>query len=222
MKGMKTRRAVEATKGGPVGPRDDVPAEADVHITADSGREHLYCASIWPVHDENARVCGVGMALAEITERVAQLGRDRKMRALAIMAGKMAHHFNNILGGMVTRVDFAGQSSDVRVLRRCLNSTASGLQRATKLLDGLLAFAEADYRDADGETLAGIALKYIRDRHACSVQFSASCACRLLAPPTWSHGIPSPDKHGVEARSCLRRGTFASGRLLECFEKDGG
>ena len=50
---------------------------------------------------------------------------------------------------------------DPRVMRRSLDTTASGLQRATHLLDGRLAFAEADYRDADLADLKETVINYV-------------------------------------------------------------
>ncbi len=141
---------------------DGVPAEFELRRPAGDGTApQLHSASVWPIHDDAGEPCGAGVALFDIAARVEQLGRGRKMQALAIMAGKIAHHFNNILGGVVTRVDFARSSSDPRVLRRCLDSTAAGLQRATTLLDGLLAFAEADYRDADLADLKETVINYV-------------------------------------------------------------
>ena len=107
--------------------------------------------SIWPVYDEGF-CCGAALCFRDVSGSIRvheSLGQRRKMCALARMAGSLAHHFNNILGSVVTRIDFVRTSSDVRVLRRSLDSTAQALQRATGVLDGLLAFAEADHRDED-------------------------------------------------------------------------
>ena len=83
------------------------------------------------------------------------------MHALGMMAGNFAHHFNNILGGVVTSVDFAKHSNDTRVLKRTLHAAASSLQRATRLLDELLTFAEADHRDTDLADLTETVLHFV-------------------------------------------------------------
>ena len=92
-----------------------------------------------------------------------QLGQSRKMRALGTMAGKFAHHFNNILGSVVTSVDFAKQCSDMRIMRKTMHSVAGSLQRATTMLNELLAFAEADHRDTDLADLTETILHFAED-----------------------------------------------------------
>lgn len=126
-------------------------------------RVHFLAVSIAPVQDEVGNRMGASASIQEITRRIElqeQVGQARKMRALGALAGNLAHHFNNILGGVVTAVDFTKGASDVRVLRKTLNSTAEALQRATSLLDGLLAFAAADYRDGDRADLTETILQF--------------------------------------------------------------
>lgn len=114
--------------------------------------ELLFAATISPVRDAEGGVAGASICLRDITQYARfqrHQSQARKMQALGHLAGSLAHHFNNILGGVVTRVDFAKDSSDVRVLKKTLQAAATSLQRATGLLDELLAFAEGDHRDAD-------------------------------------------------------------------------
>jgi signal transduction histidine kinase len=128
---------------------------------ADGGRRST-AVTLWnqPAADgEAGSMCACLIDFTSRMQRGQQVAQVRKMHALATMAGNLSHHFNNILGSVVTRVDFARTSNDIRVLKRSFDSTAEALQRATHLLDGLLAFAEADYRDGDlsdlTETLIG-------------------------------------------------------------------
>src|SRR3972149_8860262 len=65
------------------------------------------------------------------------------------MAGAIAHHFNNILGGVVTNIDYANACSDVTVTKRVLEQTSRALMRASALVNGLLAFAEGAPRADD-------------------------------------------------------------------------
>lgn len=114
--------------------------------------ELLFAATFSPIRDAEGVVAGASICLRDIT-RYARLQRQQsqasKMQALGHLAGSLAHHFNNILGGVVTRVDFVQNSSDVRVLKKTLQAAAGSLQRATGLLDELLAFAEGDHKDTD-------------------------------------------------------------------------
>jgi len=125
----------------------------------------LYLAvTISPLRDQSGQNQGASACIRDVTRCVQlqeQLGQDHKMRALSAMAGSLAHHFNNILGSIVTNVDFASQSNDSRVHKRALNSTAEALQKASKLLDGLLAFAEGDFRDEDQADLTETILHFV-------------------------------------------------------------
>ena len=51
----------------------------------------------------------------------------------------------------------------MRVMRKTMHSVARSLQRATTLLDELLAFAEADYRDTDLADLTETILRFADD-----------------------------------------------------------
>ena len=71
------------------------------------------------------------------------------MSSLGRMAGGVAHHFNNILGGIATTVDFALSTQDARGMRRALEATATAVARASRLTEGLLAFAEGSEPEDD-------------------------------------------------------------------------
>ncbi len=129
-----------------------------------AGGNRYLAATVSPIRDGEGRTLGASACIRDITrciQRQEQLGRMQKMRALGTMAGNFAHHFNNILGGVVTSVDFAKQSNDVRVLKKTLQAAAGSLQRATRLLDELLAFAEADYRETDLADLTETVLHFV-------------------------------------------------------------
>jgi len=131
----------------------------------DGGHPFL-AATLSPIRDDRDRILGASVCFRDITHCIQlqdQLGQARKMRALGTMAGKFAHHFNNILGSVVTSVDFAKQCGDMRVMRKTMHSVARSLQRATTLLDELLAFAEADYRDTDLADLTETILRFADD-----------------------------------------------------------
>ncbi len=131
----------------------------------DGGHQFL-AATLSPIRDDRDRILGASVCLRDITHCIQiqdQLGQTRKMRALGAMAGKFAHHFNNILGSVVTSIDFAKQCGDMRVMRKTMHSVATSLQRATTMLDELLAFAEADYRDTDLADLTETVLRFADD-----------------------------------------------------------
>jgi polar amino acid transport system substrate-binding protein len=130
------------------------------------GSHQFLAATLSPIRDDREFILGASVCFQDITHCIQlqdQLGQARKMRALGTMAGKFAHHFNNILGSVVTSVDFAKQCGDMRVMRKTMHSVARSLQRATTLLDELLAFAEADYRDTDLADLTETILRFADD-----------------------------------------------------------
>jgi len=114
------------------------------------GRE--LAGTIAPVVSESGERIGASICVRDITRRISlqnELSESRKMVALGEMAGAIAHHFNNILGGMVTSIDYAGASGDPAIKSQILEQTGVALQRATTLVNALLAFAEGDRRADD-------------------------------------------------------------------------
>ena len=121
------------------------------HRDAEGKRCEL-AGTIAPIVSESSACVGVSVCVRDITRRIQlqdELSESRKMGALGALAGAIAHHFNNILGGVVTSVDYALASDNPAITRRVLKQTGEALQRATTLLNGLLSFAEGDQRAED-------------------------------------------------------------------------
>ncbi len=118
----------------------------------ETGLQRELAGTIAPVVGEKGDRIGASICIRDITRRIGlqdEIHESRKMVALGEMAGAISHHFNNILGGMITSIDFARSCDDPALHRRILDPVASGLQRATALVTGLLAFAEGDRRSED-------------------------------------------------------------------------
>lgn len=116
------------------------------------GEARELSGTIAPVVSETGIRIGASICIRDITRRIhlqAEVHESRKMASLGAMAGAIAHHFNNILGGVVTSIDFAGDSSDMTVTKRVLEQTSRALMRAAVLVNGLLAFAEGTPRADD-------------------------------------------------------------------------
>lgn len=113
------------------------------------GGRRYFAASVSPLVDCGDVTIGVLVWVRDVTRRMQlaqELALGRKMAALGEMAGAVAHHFNNILGGLVTSADFALAARDPNIDRRVLEQTSRSLARATRLVENLLAFAEGDRR----------------------------------------------------------------------------
>ncbi len=116
------------------------------------GQSRELAIAITPIASDEGFTFGALICIRDITKRVqavSQLHESQKMVALGEMAGAMSHHFNNILGGIVTSVDFALASDDGTIARSVLEKTARALTRATQLMRGLLAFAEGSRSHPD-------------------------------------------------------------------------
>ena len=113
------------------------------------------------VSDDGTRI-GASLFIRDITKRLAlqrEVFEARKMASLAEMAGAIAHHFNNIAGGVVTSIDFAIDRQDAVIQDRVLRQTSKALARATKLMNGLLAFSGADEPTTDLSDLTELVLE---------------------------------------------------------------
>lgn len=116
------------------------------------GNERELAGTIAPIITESGGCIGTSVCVRDITQRIHlqnELNESRKMISLGTLAGGIAHHFNNILGGVITSVDFALAGNDPAITNRVLQQTGKALQRATTLVNGLLAFAEGGQHPDD-------------------------------------------------------------------------
>ncbi len=100
---------------GPLEPKPDGPTEGVIFSFIDQSQIHRH------------------------TELRAQ--RER-MHSLSTLAAGVAHHFNNILGGVGTFVDYALTSMDFVAMKRALQMTAEAVSRASEITQSLLSFSE--------------------------------------------------------------------------------
>jgi PAS domain S-box-containing protein len=117
------------------------------------GNDHFIAVTLSPVIDDAGACLGVAAAVRDRTRQNAleqEMAQSRRMAALGTLSGSMAHHFNNLLGGMATSVDFALVTADQAAMRRALQQTAESVARAAKITKSLLTFAESDL-DSDPE-----------------------------------------------------------------------
>lgn len=93
----------------------------------------------------------------EMTERLAQA---EKIASLGTLAGGVAHHFNNILGGVATFVDYALTADDPAAMKRALQMTTEAAARVAKITQSLLSFAEHDRHRTDLADLTEVVLTF--------------------------------------------------------------
>lgn len=118
----------------------------------DRGQRRELAGTIAPIISASGDSIGASLCIRDITRRIKlqnELSESRKMGALGELAGAIVHHFNNILGGVITSIDFAIASQDPRLTDRVLKQVTPALQRAAAILTGLQAFAVGDQRIDD-------------------------------------------------------------------------
>jgi len=111
------------------------------------GQRREQIVTIAPIVSRTGETMGASLCIRDITQRIAiqnKLNETRHMTSLGEMAGAVAHHFNNILGGVITSIDYANSCREGGVDQRFLKGIARSLAKATYLAKGLLAFAEGD------------------------------------------------------------------------------
>ena len=149
--GQACRTAVGGdAKSRPVGD------ELRLTLPQGDGPELELSVKVAPLYDSNGKIVA-GVVRAEDITLLGQLERElaasERLASLGTLAGGVAHHFNNILGGVSTFVDYALESDDPRAARRALQMTAQAAERAGNITKNLLAFAQ---KDAGGEDLADL------------------------------------------------------------------
>jgi PAS domain S-box-containing protein len=126
--------------------------EFEVTQHDNAGKPQFLNFIVSPVTSHDGHRLGASFFIRDITRRKDlenRFAQTERMASLGTLAGGVAHHFNNILGGIVTSVDYAIESGDPLTARRTLKLTADAIARAAALVNNLLAFAEGDHRDND-------------------------------------------------------------------------
>lgn len=116
-----------------------------------------------PLSDSDGVLQGVAAWIIDQTRHaqlVQKYNKAEKMASLGTLASGVAHHFNNILGGVATFVDFALTSGDTASMKRALQMTAEASVRASKLTQSLLSFAKHDSYRADLADLTEVVLTF--------------------------------------------------------------
>lgn len=135
-------------------------SELELRQSDSAGKTHHLAVTVSPIPATDGQVVGVSICVRDVTkgmELLRDVAETQRMAALALMAGAVAHHFNNLLGGAMTAMDFAQDAGDPDMLRRALKTAMSALTRVSGLTHGLLAFAEGDRTESPvGDAAAAV------------------------------------------------------------------
>ena len=144
-------------------------SEFEVPHCGPKGESQFLAITISPLLDDAGNCTGLCADVRDISRRVAlekQVVTHRTMAALGTLSGSVAHHFNNLLGGIATSVDFALATSEPAAIRRALQFTAESVARAAKITQSLLAFAEGDTQWDEREEFDTVVRRYLDERRA--------------------------------------------------------
>lgn len=121
--------------------------EMEAKYPATEGDPTTLVLILSPVTGDAGECIGISASMRDISARKRmsrELGNARRIAALGRMAGGVAHHFNNILGGMLTSIDYVLASDSPRELRKTLRLLSQAIGRATRITNQLAAFAESE------------------------------------------------------------------------------
>ncbi|MDP7288235.1 MAG: PAS domain-containing sensor histidine kinase, partial [Phycisphaerae bacterium] len=138
-------------------------AQFDVRVEDNGDAPKDVTVFLAPLSDPAGRIEGVAAWIIDQTRHVQlvhKFNKAEKMASLGTLASGVAHHFNNILGGVATFVDFALTSGDIGAMKRALQMTAEASVRASKLTQSLLSFAKHDSYRADLADLTEVILTF--------------------------------------------------------------
>ena len=140
-------------------------SEFDLRLPEEAGKARALLVSLSPVpgDDPDAPAGAAAWIIDETNRRELskRLDQAEKMASLGTVASGVAHHFNNILGGVATFVDFALASGDPASMKRALQMTAEAAARASKITQQLLSFAEHDTKRRDLADLTEVLLTFV-------------------------------------------------------------
>lgn len=128
-----------------------VPVDLELPLDADNAFRRI-AAFLTPVTNRDAQLRGVAFSFREITsrlERQRQVQKQQRLTSLGALAGSISHHYNNLLTCLATTIDYADKMSTLSAMKKALSRATEPLQRASKITQQLLAFAQADHRHRD-------------------------------------------------------------------------
>jgi len=141
-----------------------VISEFEVQLPSSHNKMRDLMVALSPISNADGQCQAISAWIVDETSRKQlneRLVQAEKMASLGTLAGGVAHHFNNILGGVATFVDFALTSGDRQAMQRALQMTAEAASRASRITQSLLTFAERDRHRADLADLTEVVLTFV-------------------------------------------------------------
>lgn len=144
-------------------------SEFEIPYTDAHGSTLFLAVTLSPLFDDAGSRIGICAGVRDITRRVhaeKEIAAGQTMAALGSLCGGVAHHFNNLLGGIGTSVDFALTTADAGATRRALKLTTESVARAAKITRSLLTFAKSQPEDDERTELTRIVRHWVHEQQA--------------------------------------------------------
>lgn len=139
-------------------------SEFEIELPQPDDQEMLSLAvTVAAIIGEANEPLGLAVCMNNITRRKKlehQLLEAEKSASLGTLASGVAHHFNNIIGGVATFVDYAITSGNPHTSLRALQMTAEAANRISHITESLLTFAAMDMRHFDVSDLTEVVLTF--------------------------------------------------------------
>lgn len=144
--------------------RRNETSQFEVRLSGADAQARDLMVVLSPIPSGESDACGVAAWVIDETvqkQMTQRLAHAEKMASLGTLANGVAHHFNNILGGVATFVDFALSSNDPIAMKRALQMTAEAAARASKITQSLLSFANTGHQREDMADLTEVLLTFV-------------------------------------------------------------
>ena len=140
------------------------PVEYRLH--RNEGKRKKYLSILVDPIRKGDEVDGVCFWVRDLTRRIElekRLAEIEKLASMGQLAGGVAHHFNNIFGGIVTAVDHALNLDDIMTYRRTLNTIQDGIDKAVGLTRKLLDFSTPDLPEQNMSDLTEVVINFVEN-----------------------------------------------------------
>jgi PAS domain S-box-containing protein len=135
------------------------------HVALD-GTERTISETRSPIHDREGRVAGQALILRDVTERrrlQEQLVQSKKMEAVGLLAGGVAHDLNNILAGLVSYPDLLLLHLDEKSpLRKPVETVKQSGEKAAAIVQDMLTLARRGVSVSEVLSLNEITAEFVR------------------------------------------------------------
>jgi|GEM_PF-642171 len=164
----------------------------EVAIVPPGGQRWFYLGLMFsPVLDGAGELQGVMAWVRDISNRKeleSNLSRTRMMASLGTLASGVAHHFNNIICGASTMVDFALDTDDPATMKRALRMVNEATSRISYITQSLLAMSgpsdsAPDMADMTEEILRfADAVEPTLTQHSIKLELDLQSTCMVEVP----------------------------------------